>query len=65
MTDDMGPKPSRCPTCGKPAGRDTAPFCSKRCRMVDLGRWFGERYVVSSPLPGVAETADDGDDAER
>ena len=25
------------------------PFCSERCRLVDLGRWFSESYVVSSP----------------
>jgi len=42
-----------CPTCRK---RGTwfagayGPFCSKRCRLVDLGRWLGEEHVISEPL---------------
>ncbi|AKQ65559.1 hypothetical protein A176_002471 [Myxococcus hansupus] len=39
-----------CPICQKPVaprGTNTAfPFCSKRCRAVDLGRWLGEEYRV-------------------
>jgi uncharacterized protein len=26
------------------------PFCSKRCRLVDLGRWLGGSYRIESPL---------------
>jgi len=26
------------------------PFCSKRCRMADLGRWFSGDYKISEPL---------------
>jgi uncharacterized protein len=26
------------------------PFCSKRCKLVDLGKWFSEEHVVSKPL---------------
>ena len=37
-----------CSICRKPvaprAGNPAFPFCSKRCRMVDLGRWLGEEY---------------------
>jgi endogenous inhibitor of DNA gyrase (YacG/DUF329 family) len=44
-----------CPTCGQPV-RDDAPdfpFCSERCRWVDLGEWLNESYRVSRPLtPG-------------
>jgi len=36
----------RCPTCGKPASEKTRPFCSPRCRDVDLHRWLSGRYVV-------------------
>ena len=25
------------------------PFCSKRCRLIDLGRWLNEDYKVESP----------------
>jgi len=35
-----------CPTCKKPAAPEHTPFCSKRCREVDLNRWFTESYAV-------------------
>ena len=41
-----------CPICGKPddvAGRDF-PFCSQRCRTIDLGNWASETYVAHSPI---------------
>jgi endogenous inhibitor of DNA gyrase (YacG/DUF329 family) len=44
-----------CPVCGKPAEHLFRPFCSKRCKDVDLGRWFAERYVIP------ANPADDAD----
>jgi endogenous inhibitor of DNA gyrase (YacG/DUF329 family) len=28
------------------AGRPQFPFCSSRCRTIDLGRWLGEKYRV-------------------
>ncbi|MCH6550685.1 MAG: tRNA (adenosine(37)-N6)-threonylcarbamoyltransferase complex ATPase subunit type 1 TsaE [Planctomycetes bacterium] len=40
--------PTRCPTCGgdvEPAAA-AAPFCSPRCRLVDLGRWMNEEYRI-------------------
>jgi len=40
------PKGQRCPICGKPASEKTRPFCSSRCRDVDLHRWLSGRYVV-------------------
>ncbi len=40
-------KPAKsCPICGKPQIEAFRPFCSKRCREVDLGRWFTESYRV-------------------
>ena len=36
----------RCPICGKPAQETTRPFCSDRCRKIDLDRWRGEAYRV-------------------
>jgi endogenous inhibitor of DNA gyrase (YacG/DUF329 family) len=40
-------KPSKaCPICGKPAEQKFLPFCSSRCRDVDLNRWFSGRYIV-------------------
>ena len=35
-----------CPECGKPSARDTYPFCSARCKAVDLNRWFSGSYVI-------------------
>lgn len=42
----------RCPTCGNPVreGSRFFPFCSHRCRLVDLGQWLDERYRISRPL---------------
>jgi endogenous inhibitor of DNA gyrase (YacG/DUF329 family) len=51
----MSPAPHQCPTCSKPVerGLDTFPFCSGRCRLVDLGKWFRGGYRISRPLtPG-------------
>ncbi len=45
-----------CSICGKEAelGRTSDwphfPFCSQRCRIIDLGRWLDERYSVPSRL---------------
>jgi endogenous inhibitor of DNA gyrase (YacG/DUF329 family) len=42
-----------CPTCGKKgdwfAGK-YGPFCSERCKLVDLGKWFGGEHAISEPL---------------
>ncbi len=39
-----------CPTCGKPvewkAANAWRPFCSERCKLIDLGAWATERYRV-------------------
>ena len=40
------PPPKPCPVCGKPADPSTPPFCSKRCRDVDLNRWLSGTYVI-------------------
>ena len=43
----------KCPSCGKRGmwfGGPHGPFCSHRCRLVDLGKWLGEEHVISEPL---------------
>ena len=42
---------SCCPICGKSFERTRAtyPFCSERCRLVDLNRWFNGQYQISRP----------------
>jgi uncharacterized protein len=50
----------QCPTC-KQAVKSTAedlPFCSERCRLIDLGKWASGRYVVSSPLSDSSDEID-------
>lgn len=54
----------RCPICTEtsaPRAQNKAfPFCSDRCRMVDLGRWLSEDYTISEPLWTDPEAADSG-----
>lgn len=42
----------RCPTCRKLVLRAEPefPFCSERCRLIDLGKWASGAYVVSTPI---------------
>jgi endogenous inhibitor of DNA gyrase (YacG/DUF329 family) len=42
----------RCPTCRKIVLRDEPqfPFCSERCRTIDLGKWASGGYVISTPI---------------
>ncbi len=35
-----------CPICHKPSDVHCKPFCSPRCREVDLGKWFSGSYSV-------------------
>jgi endogenous inhibitor of DNA gyrase (YacG/DUF329 family) len=53
----------RCPICNlEMAGRSSDwpdyPFCSPRCRKIDLGRWLGEQYRIPTAEPSAAEDAD-------
>ena len=41
----------KCPICKKEVNRGDPefPFCSERCRIIDLGNWASEKYVISTP----------------
>lgn len=41
----------KCPICGRDVKLtdENSPFCSDRCRVIDLGNWASEKYVISSP----------------
>jgi uncharacterized protein len=45
----------RCPTCSKPYAipaidaLPSFPFCSDRCRLVDLGRWIDGKHAIPGP----------------
>ena len=42
----------RCPTCRNLvlATDENFPFCSDRCRLIDLGKWASGGYVISTPI---------------
>lgn len=47
-----------CPTCRKKFEYANLkeipyrPFCSRRCKLVDLGKWLSEEYRISEPMAG-------------
>ncbi len=47
----------KCPICQKEVKTDDPymPFCSDRCRIIDLGNWASEKYVISTPIDPTAE----------
>jgi len=49
----------RCPACGQPAlyaaENPARPFCSARCRSIDLGAWASESYRVGTDEPPDAD----------
>jgi uncharacterized protein len=49
-----------CPECGRPSARETYPFCSPRCKDVDLNRWFSGAYVI----PAREDEDDEADSAK-
>ena len=54
----------KCPTCGKQVeweNNSYRPFCSERCKLIDLGAWVNEQYSV----PGESTTVPDEPDAEK
>ena len=52
----------RCPICKRetvPADTKFAPFCSERCKLIDLGRWLGAGYSVPGEPVSLPETSED------
>ncbi len=50
----------RCPICRKIVLRRDPefPFCSERCRTIDLGKWASGGYVISAPIGEDDESSD-------
>ncbi len=48
------PRLVNCPTCNKQvawtAEQPFRPFCSERCRLIDLGEWVMEQKVICEPV---------------
>ena len=45
----MSPKGVKCPTCRREidwASSPYRPFCSERCRLIDLGAWLSEKHAI-------------------
>ena len=42
----------KCPICKKEVTpeSDFFPFCGERCKIIDLGNWASEKYVISTPI---------------
>lgn len=51
-----------CPVCGKPVTAEHRPFCSDRCRKVDLNRWLSEAYRI--PAADRAESGENQSESE-
>ena len=51
----------KCPTCKAPVKKTNAdfPFCSERCKTIDLGKWASGGYVVSSPVTDISDEFED------
>ena len=63
-----GKSSARCAICGDAAAplseNPTFPFCSERCRLIDLGNWLGETYrIASRESPDDHVSEDDGADS--
>lgn len=53
-------KKVKCPTCNKnvewSATSSYRPFCSERCRLIDLGEWASENHAIpAEPIPSTEE----------
>jgi uncharacterized protein len=66
----MSPVAVKCPTCGRElewASAPFRPFCSERCRLVDLGAWLSEQRAIpgdtaslpDEPQPGGKGTSEE------
>src|SRR4051812_14919580 len=56
---------ARCPMCRATVseGGPALPFCSERCRLLDLGNWLDQRYAIPAPEDESASPEAGGDDS--
>jgi endogenous inhibitor of DNA gyrase (YacG/DUF329 family) len=62
LTSNVAPlrKARPCPECNRPSTRESYPFCSERCRNLDLSRWLTGSYAI--PVVNDGSQEDDEDD---
>ncbi len=67
MSKDSKKKILRCPTCKNIVTMkdEDFPFCSDRCRQIDLGKWASGVYKISSPILDLEVLEDLPPTAER
>jgi len=57
----------RCPTCNRPVewnpNSQWRPFCSERCKLIDLGAWASERHVISDEAKNTDQNMNDSTEA--
>ncbi|ERS02207.1 MULTISPECIES: DNA gyrase inhibitor YacG [Acinetobacter] len=62
------PRTFPCPRCGEAStweGNEFRPFCSERCKLIDLGAWASEEYKLptqDAPQAGLQRHEDDYED---
>jgi uncharacterized protein len=59
---------ARCPICRNPTDSENNsdfPFCSERCRLLDLGNWASEKHKISSPVFDESELEDEDRDSHQ
>jgi len=64
----MSPARVKCPTCHRDLDWDTAPFrpfCSERCRLIDLGAWLSEQHAIPGESVPPQENPVTDDHAEK
>jgi endogenous inhibitor of DNA gyrase (YacG/DUF329 family) len=58
----------KCPRCGKPslftAENASRPFCSERCKLIDLGQWAEEKYAIPTK-PAVDADSEPEEESEH
>jgi hypothetical protein len=60
----MDQKKMKCPVCRKETpwtDNPFRPFCSERCRLIDLGKWASDEYRI----PGEKKDLPEGDEEEK
>ena len=54
----------KCPICKKEVALEDPfmPFCSERCKVIDLGNWASGKYVIPEPITSDVDAADSEDE---
>jgi len=57
----------KCPICKTDVSpeSDFFPFCSERCKIIDLGNWASEKYVISTPIHPTEPEEENDDSAHE